>query len=200
MPQVQLHLRVLKFSVCHTRAQQKVKPSANSHTVLGFLVSDVLSPNIAKRAPKLRLKWYQFLIQLIDNNLQSWNTTTDRHSGCRLMTELIHVTRFQVSKLSRLNYILAHKNPCFWQWHYRKWSSSKWSDSLWFGLVFLYFLKHSNFFVFQNYEPRFSGKFCLILIRSFPGSFVVKSHPRGVPCDHFYPIIKWMKISMNQQC
>ena len=38
----------------------------------------------------------------------------------------------------------------------------------------------SNFFVFQSYELRFSGKFCLVLIRSFPGSFVIGSIP-GVP-------------------
>ena len=38
----------------------------------------------------------------------------------------------------------------------------------------------SNCFVFQSYELRFSGKFCLVLIRSFLGSFVIGSIP-GVP-------------------
>ena len=39
----------------------------------------------------------------------------------------------------------------------------------------------SNFFVFQNYELRFSEIFGLILIRSFPGSFMKKSVSGGVP-------------------
>ena len=42
-------------------------------------------------------------------------------------------------------------------------------------------LNSSNFFVFQSYEPRFSGIFCSVLIRSFPGCFVKNSISRGVP-------------------
>mgnify|MGYP003718361629 CR=1 FL=1 len=37
----------------------------------------------------------------------------------------------------------------------------------------------SNFFVFQNYELRFSEIFCLVLIRSFPGSFAKNFIPCG---------------------
>ena len=37
----------------------------------------------------------------------------------------------------------------------------------------------SNFFVFQSYELRFLGKFCQVLIRSFPGSFVIGAIPGG---------------------
>ena len=52
-----------------------------------------------------------------------------------------------------------------------------------FSRLFTFFFQNqksarSNFFVFQSYELRFSGIFCYILIRSFPGSFVKKKHPR----------------------
>ena len=39
----------------------------------------------------------------------------------------------------------------------------------------------SIFFVFQSYELRFSGLFCQVLIRSFPGSFVFGLISGGVP-------------------
>ena len=52
----------------------------------------------------------------------------------------------------------------------------------------------SNFFVFQSYELRFSGKFCLFLKRSFPVSFVVGSIPGGttggIPGTRFWPKLK----------
>ena len=41
------------------------------------------------------------------------------------------------------------------------------------------FSKCSNFFVFQNYDLRFSVIFHPVLIRSFPGSFAIWGIPRG---------------------
>ncbi len=45
---------------------------------------------------------------------------------------------------------------------------------------FLTFSKCSNFFVFQSYEPSFSGLFCLVVKRSFPVSYVFGSALRMV--------------------
>ena len=45
-------------------------------------------------------------------------------------------------------------------------------------------VEYSNFFVFQNYELRFSGFFKRILIRSFPGTYVKKVILGGVPCGY----------------
>ena len=49
------------------------------------------------------------------------------------------------------------------------------------GIFESWFCFCSNFFVFQSYELRFSGKKCLVLIRSFPESFVFGSSLEGIP-------------------
>ena len=58
--------------------------------------------------------------------------------------------------------------------------------------------KCSNFFVFQSYELRFSGIFCPVLIRSFPGSFVKKSILSGVPhkfiVEQNFTLLNFMKF------
>ena len=54
--------------------------------------------------------------------------------------------------------------------------------------------KTSNFFDFQSYELRFSEKICLFLIRSFPGSFVSKSHPVG---GYLPPLLYYSRFGEN---
>ena len=56
----------------------------------------------------------------------------------------------------------------------------------------------SNFFVFQSYEYRFAGKFCLFLNHPFPGSFVIGAS-QGVPIG-LYQVSDFGPKSKLWQC
>ena len=61
---------------------------------------------------------------------------------------------------------------------------------------------NSNLFVCQSYELRFSEKFCLFLIRSFPGSFAIWGIPRGtIGCirgTRFLPKLKVVVSALGE--